>query len=165
MQEEGKTPIQHLLDKLPERFRAPEFLQFVRYLIAGGLTTVVNLGMYALLREIFHVEINFSQNIAVVCALVFAYFPNKFFVFRRRCASRQALFREAISFFSSRVFTAVLESVGVALLITELKLHDIIGVSDFWIKAALTVIVVLLNYLLSRVLVFRKTKEKRNVNA
>ena len=164
MSEEQKPLIQRTVkrftDKLPARFRQPGFLQFIRYGIAGGLTTLVNLGIYAFLREVPRLGENISETIAVVSSVVFAYFPNKFFVFRARCGSRRELFREALSFFTSRGATAVLEFLGVALLITELRLHEQIGVSDFWVKAMLTVAVILLNFLLSKVIVFRVSKEK-----
>ena len=158
MTEEGSTLKQRLIGRLPPRLRGHEFLRFLRYLVAGGLTTAVNLGVFTLLYHLLHVEFNMSNIVAVLCSVVFAYAVNKRFVFRTHCVNRLEFFREALSFFSARAITIVLEIGGGYFLVDIMDLHNMLGLDEFWIKTALTVIVVLLNYLLSKVLVFRKSK-------
>ena len=158
MHEEETTLKQRLIGRLPPRLRGQEFLRFVRYLVAGGLTTAVNLGMFALLHNVAHTVFNLANIVAVSCSVVFAYVVNKRFVFRTRCENRTEFLREALSFFSARAVTIVFE-VGVGYVLVDItKVHIVLDLNEFWIKAALTVIVVLLNYLLSKVIVFRKSK-------
>ena len=156
MREDEIKGAQRLINRLPARARTPGFLRLIRYAVAGGLTFVVNIGLYALLRESLGWEVTPANIVAVLCAVVFAYLVNKWFVFKTRCPNRKELFREALSFFSARAATMLLEIGGVFLLVDLVRLHELIGLRDFWIKAALTVLVVLLNYVFSKWFVFRK---------
>lgn len=140
-----------------------------RYLIAGGLTTLVNfvlcfLIMYMMgaelsLQSIFSAKsenpaiFNVANAIAVIGAVIFAYFINKLMVFQTKCEDTRALRREMLAFFASRGLTMLLEIGAGAFLVT------ILGVPEFVSKLAVTVVVILLNYLLSVTVVFRK-KEK-----
>ena len=133
---------------LPKRLRTPGFFEFIRYAVIGGLTTAVNFGLSALLYGALKWDENLSNVIAVVCAVIFAYLANKWFVFRTRCTGRRDLLREAFSFFSARAATMLLEIGGLFLLVTKA------GLPFFWIKAALTVLVVLINYVFNKRRVF-----------
>ncbi|MCL2747924.1 MAG: GtrA family protein [Oscillospiraceae bacterium] len=148
--EKDGTRMRRLLDRLPAWAQAPEFLRFVRYAAMGGLTTAVNLGVFVLLREALRWDQNLSNIIAVVVAVLFAYFTNKWFVFKTRCQNKRDLLREAASFFSGRAVTMAMEAGGFLLL------DMLTGLPDFWKKAPVTVVAILLNYLFSKRFVFRK---------
>ncbi|MDR2671069.1 MAG: GtrA family protein [Oscillospiraceae bacterium] len=126
--------------------------RLLRYGVVGGLTTAVNWGLFTLLYTAWQMNENLSNAISVVCAVCFAYLANKHFVFRTRCADRRALAREALSFFSARAATMLFELGGVFVFVT------LIGWTDqaFWVKGAVNVVVILLNYILSQRLVFQK---------
>ena len=135
---------------LPARLRTQGFLEAVRYVVIGGLTFIVSNGLFALMYNALHWNHTLSNVIAVVCAVIFAYLTNKKFVFRTRCENKRDLFREALTFFSARAVTFVLEIGGLELLVRAA------GLSPNWSKLGLTVLVILINYIFSKLFVFRK---------
>lgn len=70
----------------------------MRYLIAGGCTTAVNLVTFFLLRVITPISRNTCNAIAIAMAIAFAYFANKFFVFQSKRKGFYATLVEAVQF-------------------------------------------------------------------
>ncbi len=138
-----------LLRHLPAWAVTPGFLQFVRYVLVGGFTTAINVGLMALLHGGLHWNENLSNVISVVCAVLFAYLASKWFVFRTHCVSKGDFVREMLTFFSARAVTMLVEIGGLFLLVTQA------GLPWFWIKLALTILVIVLNFVFSKLFVFR----------
>jgi len=141
---------ERLLRLLPKRLRTPNILEFIRYAVIGTLTFLLNNGLFNLLHSALHWEENLSNVISVFVSVVFAYLGSKWFVFLTHCKDKRALLREAFSFFSARAVTMVIEIGGLYLLVTRA------GLPAVWIKLGLTVLVILLNYIFSKLFVFRK---------
>jgi putative flippase GtrA len=97
---------------------------------------------------------NAANSAAVVGSIIFAYFINKLMVFGTKCENTRALLREALAFFASRGVTMLFEIGACAFLVTLLSFPE------FSTKLAVTVVVILLNYLLSVKIVFRKNEKK-----
>ena len=125
----------------------------VRYVIIGGMTTLVNLGLFELLHRVLGVDVTVSNVTSIITSIIFAYFANKLVVFRWHCDTKKELALEFIKFVGSRAFTFFLE-VGAVYLF-----HNILGFDATLVKVVATVIVIILNYLISKIIVFRKTKE------
>jgi len=123
---------------------------FLHYLIIGVLTTAVSYGTFYLFSNLLFMDVNLSNVLSVILAVLFAYGGNKLFVFRTRCPNLKALAREALAFFLSRTFTMVLEVAGVFVLATLLKLDNMLA------KVLTGVAVILLNYVFAK-FVFRKS--------
>jgi len=123
----------------------------VRYLIAGVATTLVNFALFALLTRAIGVAVTVSNVTAISASILFAYIVNKHFVFRRRCETKAALAREFIKFVGSRLFTMALEVAAVLLFVDVLAQDPLIG------KAIAQVLVVIANYIISKLIVFRKS--------
>ena len=125
----------------------------LRYIFFGGCTTLVNLGCFYILRLATPLNMNVANTIAVVTAIVFAYFVNSRFVFESKAATFMGRFHEFCKFVGARLSTMVIEVGGVWLLVDKL------GWSEFWVKTILIQIIVLvLNYIFSKFLVFTKKK-------
>ena len=122
----------------------------MRYLIAGGATTLVNLVVFTFLCRVINVEVNLSNIISVFCAIIFAYIVNKIYVFNSKCPSAKSLWTEFIKFVGARGFTMIIEVGGVFLL------YNIIGQNELIAKIETQVIVLILNYIISKFLVFNK---------
>ncbi len=136
------------------------------YLIAGGLTTLVNYLLLFLFLRLFGQEIslrqmlteesknvfifNLANTLAVVGAVIFAYVVNKLIVFRSKTKSSRAFWRELIAFFASRGITTLFEIAACAFLVSVLNLPELPS------KLGVTVVVILLNYILSVKIVFKK---------
>lgn len=126
------------------------FQKLFRYTFIGGLTTIVSFGTYWLLAYPANMDPNIANIISVICAVIFAYITNKKFVFRSRCHSIKELFVESLSFFSSRAITMGIEIAGLFLLYSYMKVDAMVS------KIIVTIIVLILNYLLSQFLVFKE---------
>ena len=126
--------------------------ELIRYAVIGVLTTAVSFGTLWLLSDAAHINPNIANVISVICAVVFAYVANKLFVFRTHCDTAGELAREAVSFFAARGATMLIEVGGFSLLYEVLKCPEMLA------KVIISVVILVLNYVFSKLLVFRKKK-------
>lgn len=144
-----------------------KYKELITYVIFGGLTTVVNLISFKLFNVILGEEHYLISNvIAWFIAVVFAYVTNKLFVFESRSWEIKIIRKEIISFFAARVFSLGIEELGLWILVSLLH-FDTYSITLFGIviggkmiaKIVLAVVVVILNYIFSKLVIFKK-KEK-----
>ena len=150
----------NLFDKIHLKFLSDIYRkkrEVWRYLIFGALATVVNIVVYMIGLKIFGISNAISNAIAWVAAAVFAYFTNKFFVFASKVDTKKALFREVVSFFSCRLFTLVIDEA--IMIISVDKLHW----NELLMKIIANIVVIVLNYIFSKILIFAK-KDKGEKN-
>jgi len=127
-----------------------KYKEIINYLVFGGLTTLVNLLVYYLLSfTIFNtdnsIELQLVIIISWICAVVFAYFTNRKYVFESKNNGK----KEIIKFFLSRLGTLALEMLLMFIFVTKLHFSDKI------MKVFVQVAVIILNYLLSKFIVFK----------
>lgn len=125
----------------------------IRYLIAGGCTTLVNLITFFVLRHVTTVDRNICNVIAICMAIAFAYFANKFFVFRSKTNGAWQMAAEAAAFVSARIISMAVEVLGFAILCDSFRLNELIS------KLAVQIVVLVMNYLFSKLLVFKKDRK------
>ncbi|MCD7885126.1 MAG: YfhO family protein [Lachnospiraceae bacterium] len=125
----------------------------VRYVFFGGCTTAVNLIVYYCLC-MTGMNITVANTISVLAAIVFAYVVNKLFVFEHKTHSPGEFFREIGSFVGMRLGTMVIEVLGVLLLTC------IWGMSNMAAKLVIQVVIVVLNYFISKLVVFKDADPK-----
>ena len=131
-----------------------KYKEMINYLIVGGLTTCVSLLTYYLLtftilNPNISTELQIATIISWIISVLFAFFTNKKYVFESK---NKFNFKEMISFILSRLSTLFSEMLLMYLLVTICKYNDKI------MKIAVQIIVIILNYLLSKFLVFKKKK-------
>lgn len=140
-----------------------KYKETIMYLIVGGATTVVNWVSYALLLRTFSDSGHsvFLANIfAWVISIIFAYVANKILVFESYSWEIKYVAKELSLFVSARVLTGLLEIFGIPFLVENLGFDaEILGVRGMVAKVLVSVVVIVLNYVLSKLLVFRKGKE------
>lgn len=124
----------------------------MRYLIAGGCTTAVNLVTFFLLRVITPISRNTCNAIAIAMAIAFAYLANKFFVFQSKKKGAYATIVEAIQFVGARLVSMIVEILGFAILCDTFRMHELVS------KLLVQVIVLVLNYVFSKLIVFKEKK-------
>lgn len=122
----------------------------VSYLFFGVLTTVVNYLVYLPLYNLLGISAAVSNIIAWVAAVVFAYVTNKPFVFKSHDWSMKTVLPELGKFVGCRAASGGLETVLILLTV------DILGWNGNIWKLIISVLVVILNYVSSKLLVFRK---------
>jgi putative flippase GtrA len=137
-----KTYIIRLIKKIVNR-------ETIAYIIAGILTTIVNFISY---EGLFQLGLkNLTANaIAWVIAVAFAYIVNKKQVFLSRSDNVNDEAMKVTKFFGARLITLGVEQVGMYLLIDVLGLYRLVG------KAFVAVVVIILNYLFSKIFIFNK---------
>lgn len=145
-------------EKLMEIIRKVISKEVVSYLFFGVMTTVVNLLVYNFFNKF--VDVMVSNVIAWVAAVVFAFVTNKLFVFESKSWSPKVLAKEIPSFTGARLLTLGIEEVGLLVMIKWLNFDELFTIGpvggELVVKAFLAVIVVLLNYIFSKVLIFKK---------
>ena len=145
-----------------------KYKEIIMYLIFGVLTTVVSWGSYAIFEMAFEkaiVDVNVLVAVANVLswvtAVIFAYITNKLFVFESKSFKPTTVFKEIGLFVGSRLISGAVEWVGVPLLVWIGLNQTIFGVEGMLSKVLVSVIVVILNYILSKLIVFKKEKTKK----
>ena len=127
-----------------------KYEEIISYLFFGGLTTLVNYIIYLPCYNLLHLSGAVSNIIAWVVAVAFAYLTNKPFVFKSHDWSVKTVIPELTKFVSCRIGSGLLETGLIFILVDCLFLNGNI------IKLATSVLVVILNYVASKLLVFRK---------
>ena len=129
----------------------------VRYVFFGGCTTLVNLISFYVLRKL-RVGLNIANVISIILAILFAYVVNSRFVFQDKCQTLADHIRPFCKFISARLMTMVIEVGGVWLLVAKLGMNDMVG------KFATQFIVLILNYVFSKLIVFTTGKKNSKEN-
>lgn len=129
-----------------------KYEELIRYLIIGVCTTIVSLFTYYLLiYTIFNpenaLELQITNVISWIVSVTFAYFTNRKFVFK---LENNASVKEASSFYASRLSTLFIDMLLMFIFVTVLKFNDKI------IKLVVQVVIIVLNYILSKFIVFKK---------
>ena len=127
-----------------------KYEEVISYLFFGGLTTLVNYIVYLPCYNILQWSGTLSNAVAWVVAVAFAFVTNKPFVFKSHDWSAKTLFPELTKFVSCRIGSGLAETVIIFVLVDCLNWNGNI------IKLLTSVLVVILNYVASKLLVFRK---------
>ena len=124
--------------------------EIVSYIFWGVMTTAVNYAAYFLLRNVFLVPLVAGNAAAWAVSVLFAYFVNKLFVFQSRDWAWRVALRELWQMVASRIFSLGLETGILWLFVEKLLLNE------FIVKLAANVLVVIVNYVLSKFIIFNK---------
>lgn len=136
-----------LLDILKDKEKLREL---VVYGIFGVLTTIVSFGSFYILRKVFlNVNESILNTISIILAILFAYFTNRKFVFKSK---EKNIFAEFAKFIGSRIASALFEIVSFWIL------NELVKMDGMLAKAIVSVFVVIINYVLSKIFVFKSKR-------
>ena len=141
-----------------------KYKELIIYGVFGVGTTLVNFLTYELFNMLLGVDLYWVSNIiAWFVSVVFAYVTNKLFVFESKKWEVSLVLKEASSFFAARVFSLIVEQVGLIALVDFVGMKElswqIFGFTlggELIAKVILAVVVVIMNYVFSKLVVFRK---------
>lgn len=139
-----------MLKKLKELYE--KYKEIISYLFFGGLTTVVNFIVYFLFANVFNIDKVASNAIAWVVAVLFAFVTNKIFVFNHHSENAKEFLWEFGSFVGCRLFSGALD-IGIFALCV-----NVLHFNDFIVKIFTQILVIVLNYIFSKLIIFRKKK-------
>lgn len=122
----------------------------LRYIFFGGCTTLVNLVSYYILRKTTPLNLNIANWISIMLAILFAYVTNSIWVFESKVHGFVERLVEFGKFVGARAVTMVIEVGGLWMMTSLFHMNDFLG------KFIIQFIVLVLNYVFSKFLVFTK---------
>lgn len=132
-----------------------KYEEAVNYLIFGFLAFLVNMIAYAVAAKVLGADnskvllVLLATSFAWVVAVLFAYWTNRTFVFKSKVTAKSEVWKEFISFIGARVVTGVMELVIMYVMV------DLVNVDDLISKFICNVIVIITNYIFSKLWVFK----------
>ena len=146
--------------------------EIIMYIVFGILTTLVSWGTYILFEKALK-SVFWANLLSWICAVSFAYITNKLWVFESKSFDFKTLIKEIPSFVVSRGITGVFEIAFVPLLAKwgfdnpffslakAMKITaDVFYTDGIFSKISVAIIVVILNYIFSKLIVFKKAGEE-----
>ena len=130
------------------------YREMLMYLIFGVLTTLVNIVSYYCLTRFIQMDTAAATALAWFLSVVFAYVTNRRWVFQSKATGFMPVMLEVGGFFAARAATGLMDLGVMALCV------DVMHLPDMPVKIASNVIVVILNYVLSKLLIFRKGRKQ-----
>ena len=129
-----------------------KYKSIILYCIFGGLTTLIDFIVYISCTRIFYLDEQIATWSAWFFAVLFAFFTNRKWVFNADNTDKRGFLYQLVSFFGSRIASGLVNSAMIFIFFTKLGINDIV------VKIFTAVIVIILNYILSKLIVFRKNK-------
>lgn len=143
--------------KLYNRFRTElenrHLWEVFIYLVFGGLATIVNFASFFIAKDIVHFDLIVSNTISWLAAVLFAFVTNKLWVFHSKTETPAELAVEFGKFIFYRILSYVLDMGAMLLLI------NVLHVGDFWSKLITQILVVVANYVFSKLFIFKNKSE------
>jgi len=127
-----------------------KYRDIVLYGVFGVLTTLVNIVSYWFMAHPLTMGTMISTVLAWVLSVLFAYFTNRKWVFRSKATGYDAIVKEIVSFFACRIATGVVDWACMFVFVELLRFDDVV------IKVLANIVVIVLNYVGSRLFVFRQ---------
>ncbi|PRS02152.1 hypothetical protein C6W24_05860 [Bacillus atrophaeus] len=124
------------------------------YIIMGIFTTAVNISSFYILVEILNTDYKTATVIAWILSVLFAYITNKIYVFQQKTSDMRSLLRELTAFFSVRLLSLGIDLGMMILLVSQFHTNETLA------KILDNVVIVVVNYIASKWLVFKKTTEE-----
>ena len=143
------------MKKIQELF--VKYKEIIMYLIFGVGTTVVNWVIYTVIVMLGkEVNLTIANIIAWVGAVAFAYITNKLWVFESKSWNPKIVWKELGMFLGARIFSGIFE-IGLFPVLVWLGMNQaIFGVEGMLAKVVISVLVIVLNYIFSKLIVFKK---------
>ena len=129
--------------------------EMISYIVVGLLTTAVNLVSFDLICNKLGVHDLVANLIAWFLAVTFAYITNNLFVFGSGIEERHKEVSKIFKFFSARVVTLGIEELGILVFV------KLLGFNNMIVKYGLAVIVILVNYVFSKLFIFTNHKSEK----
>jgi putative flippase GtrA len=139
----------------------------VLYVVFGALTTLVNFVVFEAMKLLTG-SVHLRNIVAWIAAVAFAYVTNKLFVFESKSWAPALVGKEVAGFAGARLFSLGVEELGLFVFINlchfdrfHLPLTANLSLDgDLLTKVGLSVIVLIMNYLFSKFVIFRKKQEE-----
>ncbi len=119
------------------------------YLIFGVLTTLINVGTYWVVAHPMGYSVMVSTIIAWILAVLFAYITNRRWVFNSTATTSSTIIKEFAAFITCRITTGIFDGLSMFIFV------DVFHFNDVLIKLLANIIVIILNYIASKLIIFK----------
>ena len=127
-----------------------KYEEIINYLIMGVLTTLVSIVSYFIFAKVVGINYLVSNIISWIISVAFAYITNKIFVFKNNVKEKKQVFIQIYQFVKFRLLSLVIDVLLMYLFVEIIKMDDMVA------KVINQVIVIVLNYVFSKLFVFKK---------
>ena len=138
-----------------------KYEEIISYLFWGVATTCVSWGSYTMFVSFFSTGVIVANCLSWVLAVLFAYVTNKIWVFHSKSWQKKILIREFGMFVSARLATGIFEIVMVPACVFMGMNQTILGVEGALAKVVVSLIVVILNYIFSKLIIFKREEANK----
>lgn len=130
-----------------------KYKSILLYLFFGGVSLVINIVLFIVLVNIMCLDALISNVVCWTVCVVFQFFTNRTWAFDGHVDTVCAFLKQMVSFFGSRGFTLLVEEAILAIFIKGLSCNTAVT------KVIAQIITIVMNYILSKMFVFRMKKE------
>lgn len=124
--------------------------EMLLYLFFGGLSFIVSVATYAFFNMSLGLSVLLANVLSWIITVMFAFLTNRVWVFEAPTKTLKDFTAQMISFYSGRIVTLVIEEAILVLFI------DMLGFGSIAVKIVAQIVVILLNYVISKVFIFKK---------
>lgn len=123
--------------------------EIFKYILFGVLTTVVNIAVFFLFDTVLNFSYIIANAISIIAAILFAFFTNKKYVFKAKSQSWKLAFKEFYLFVGLRSVSGLFDMLSMWMLVDFMNLETNLS------KILTQFIIVVLNYIFSKLYIFR----------
>lgn len=134
-----------MLKKLFDKYK-----DIIAYGVFGVLTTIINIAVYWAAAHLLHLGTVPATVIAWIAAVLGAYLTNRKWVFHSEASGAREILQEILRFFAARLATGIFDWVFMYVTV------DRLGWNDVAMKVIANIVVIVSNYVLSKLVVFRR---------
>ena len=124
--------------------------EMILYIVFGVGTTLINIIVCGLCYNHLHWDILVANAVAWIVSVSFAFITNKLYVFKSKSFSAKVFWWELITFVGARLFTLIIDEAGMKYLV------DVAFWNVYVAKVLVNVVVIAINYVLSKLIIFKK---------
>lgn len=132
------------------KFLVTKYQEVISYLIFGVLTTIVNIAVFYVFNTLFDINYLISNGISWFFSVLFAFYTNKYFVFKSNHLNLKDLIKEIGLFFWFRLLSGGIDMVLMFIMVSTMLLNQ------NYAKIITQVVIVILNYVFSKLYIFKK---------
>lgn len=129
-----------------------KYREVLLYLIFGGLTTLINIIVFYLVKDVLAIDYRLSNGVAWFASVLFAFITNKYFVFSSTNQSKQQFMKELFLFFWYRLLSLVIDMGMMIVMVSMLKIDALVA------KLITQIVIVIMNYVFSKLFIFKGKK-------
>lgn len=126
-----------------------KYKEIIMYLVFGVLTTLVNIVSFYIMDKC-NINLYVNNTIAWILSVLFAYITNKLFVFESKSLEPKVVIKEGLSFFGFRLISYFMDMFCIFIMV------DIFSINKMISKIVGNVIVIIANYIFSKLFIFKK---------